>query len=187
MANKVRFGLNKVHYAVLTEGKDSSGNPTYTYGTPVRIPGAVSLDIDAESEATEFWGDDIKYYAQYNNNGYSGSLEVAMIPESMWTDVFGMTKDSNGVFVEKSTDTQKDIALLYQISGDANSEGYLLYKCSLGKPSQGGETMEGSRDPQTYTVDITAVARDDGKVFAHTGSESTAKLATWFDSVYEGT
>lgn len=185
MANKVRFGLTNVYYAVLTETQDSTG-VKYTYATPQRILGAVSLDIDAESESTDFYADNIKFYSQFQNNGYSGSLEIAEIPEAMWTTVFGMTKDSNGVFVETTNDVQKDVALLYQINGDANNTGYCLYKVSLGKPSRGGATMEGSRDPQTYTLDLTATARDDGKVLASTSSEAGSTLATWFSTVYEG-
>ena len=39
--NKVKFGLNKVHYAKITS-YDEEGVPTFA--KPVRIPGAVSLD-----------------------------------------------------------------------------------------------------------------------------------------------
>ena len=42
--NKVKFGLNKVHWAKITAWSDE-GVPTFA--TPVRLPGAVSLSIDA--------------------------------------------------------------------------------------------------------------------------------------------
>lgn len=183
--NKVRFGLTNVHYAVLTETLDETGNTTYRYGTPKRIRGAVSLSLNSKSENSDFYADNIDYYAQYQNNGYDGTLEVAEIPESMWTEVFGMTKDASGVYVESVEDVQKDVALLYQISGDTTERGYLLYKVSLGKPDVGGKTIEGKRDPQTYSMSLTATARGDGKLRANTGSDASAALKTWFDSVYE--
>ena len=49
--NKVKFGLNKVHYAKILSF-DDEGVPTFA--EPVRIPGAVSLSIDAEGEASNF-------------------------------------------------------------------------------------------------------------------------------------
>ncbi len=50
--NKVKFGLNKVHYAKITSWTDD-GVPTFA--TPVRIPGAVSLSIDASGGADNFF------------------------------------------------------------------------------------------------------------------------------------
>ena len=185
--NKVRFGLKNVYYAIYTVSYDASNNPTYTYSTPVKINGAVSLDLDNENESTEFFADDVNYYNQSQNNGYSGSLEVAEIPETMYTDVWGEEKDANGVFVEKTSDITKNIALMYQISGDDHAVGHLLYNVALSKPNMGGETMEGSRDPQTYTMDMSATALPTGELHAHTGSESVEQLANWFKTVYRTT
>ena len=49
--NKVKFGLNKVYWAKIT-GYDEDGVPQYA--TPVRLPGAVSLSIDANGETERF-------------------------------------------------------------------------------------------------------------------------------------
>ena len=48
-ANKVKFGLKNVHYAMLTEEGEE-----VTYGTPVRIPGAVNLSMDAQGDTSTF-------------------------------------------------------------------------------------------------------------------------------------
>ena len=44
--NKVEFGLRNVHYAVITEGDDGA----ITYGTPTKIPGAVSITMDKSGD-----------------------------------------------------------------------------------------------------------------------------------------
>ena len=81
--NKVKFGLNKVHYAKITS-YDEEGVPTFA--KPVRIPGAVSLSIDAEGEASNFYADDGVYYVINNNSGYTGDLEIALVPLEFATD-----------------------------------------------------------------------------------------------------
>ena len=77
--NKVKFGLNKVHWAKITAWSDD-GVPTFA--TPVRLPGAVSLSIDANGENENFYADNSVYYVINNNAGYDGDLEVALITTS---------------------------------------------------------------------------------------------------------
>ncbi len=90
---KIKYGLSQVYYAKAT----IATNGTATYGTPVAIPGAVNLTLDAESETEPFYADNIVYYTSVSNNGYSGSLEVALIPDSFMADIFGDVTGANGL------------------------------------------------------------------------------------------
>ena len=81
--NKVKFNICNVHYAPLSQDNDGK----YTWGTPVALPGAVSLSLDPQGEPESFYADGIEYYVINNNQGYDGDLEVALIPESFRRDI----------------------------------------------------------------------------------------------------
>ena len=82
-ANKVKFGLKNVHYAPLTVGEEGE----ITFRTPVAIPGAVNLSMDAQGDPSTFYADDMAYYVTTANDGYSGTLEIALIPDSFRKDI----------------------------------------------------------------------------------------------------
>ena len=90
MADKVKFGVRKVHYAL----KTTSG-----YSTPVSMPGAVSLSLSPAGDLTPFYADDIRYFVTMANNGYDVELEVAYVPvfdvNDSFADVLQWHMDQN--------------------------------------------------------------------------------------------
>lgn len=105
MGNKVKYNLKNVHAAKLT--KDSEDR--FIYATPQAIPGAVSISLEAEGDSSPFYADGIVYFRSTANNGYSGDLEIALIPEWFRTEILKEELDAKGVLVEKSniTETEK--------------------------------------------------------------------------------
>lgn len=185
MGNKVKYNIKNVHAAKLTETvKD--GVSTYSYATPKAIPGAVSISLDAEGETSPFYADGIVYFRSVTNNGYSGDLEIALIPEWFRTEILQEDLDAKGVLIENTNklDTVK-FALLFEFDGDKNAIRHVMYNCTVSRPSIESETKEDTIEPGTETLSITADPRSDGLVKARTGdtTDETA-YANWYKAVY---
>ena len=179
MANKVKYNLKNVHYAVATTGG---------YTTPVAISGAVNLTLDPQGDDYVFYADGIKYFEYHTNNGYSGSLEMALIPEDFKKDVLGEVISGGKVF--ELDDVQiVNFALGFQIDGDEKENLYWFYNCSASRPSVAGQTKEESIEVNTETLNIsnspdpriTVNSKHPTKV--RNASTSTTSASTWFSAV----
>lgn len=185
-ASKVRFGLSNVHYAPITV----DGN-TITYATPVKIPGAVSLSLSVEgSEPNTFWADNIAYYIQNGaNGGYSGTLTMAIIPDTFRVSVLGEVVDDNGMQVEIGDATTKTFALMYEVNGDADKKRYCFFNCTASRVANGANTTSDSTDPDTQELEFSAIGNNftfDGETKSIIkGSAETAAAAynNWFTAV----
>ena len=153
MANKVKYGLSNCYYAVLDETAD-------TYGTPVAMPGAVNLSLDQEGETNNFRADNMDYYVSVSNNGYSGDLELALIPDSFLTDVMGEVVGTNGLQYEIADAKPKAFALLFQFEGDEHATRHVLYNCKATRPTLASQTTDTSIEPVTETISLTAIAKE---------------------------
>lgn len=179
MGNKVKFGLKNVHYAVVTE----SGG-VVSYGTPKHISGAVNLTLNAAGESVQFYADDIVYYEENTNNGYEGSLEMALIPDEFRVDVLGDEIDSNGALIENANAKPKKFALMYEFDGDMNKVRHVNYSVLPTRPTIAGATKIATKEPQTETMNIAArPAIDTGDVKAKLKQGDTG-YDTFFTAVY---
>ena len=179
MANKVKYGLKNVHYAVITE----TGG-VITYDTPKPIPGAVSLTLSPRGERTDFYADDMLYYTSATNDGYEGDLEVALFPDEFKKDVLGYKEDANGALFEDANAIPKNFALLFEFSGDKNAVRHVLYNVSPSRPNLQSSTKTNTSEPQTETMSIVASpAPDTGMVKAKV-EPGNAQYDTWYQQVY---
>ena len=179
--NKVKFNLWNVYYAPLLTNTTSK----IEYGTPIAIPGAVSLSLDPTGENTPFYADGIEYYTISNNMGYSGDLEIALIPESFRVDILKESPDSNKVLIENKDINVGKFALLFRFDGDIRAINHVMYNCSVSRPKIGSKTNEESKEVQTETLTISAKPLVQGYVKAKTGDSTPQKVYdSWFKSVY---
>lgn len=186
MANKIKYGLKNVHYAI--GSLQTNGSMTYT--TPVPFPGAVSLSLEPQGDNSPFYADNIVYWVGASNTGYQGDLEIARVIDSFKKDVLGMINDGKSVLVEDANAPAVHFALLFQFEGDDKATKHVMYNCTATRPSAAGNTKAESVEPQTESVTITATSvynatldADIVKAEANGDSDSTT-YSSWFNTVY---
>lgn len=178
--NKVKYGLKNVHYAVVTEGAEGA----ITYGTPKHIPGAVNLSLSAAGENVAFYADDSLYYEENTNNGYTGTLEMALIPDDFRVDVLGDIQDANGAIVENADAKPKRFALLFEFDGDVKKVRHVSYNVLASRPDVASTTKTQTKDPQTETMNITARPAKDTRHVKGKLYQGNEGYDTFFASVY---
>lgn len=181
MANKIKYGLRNVYYAKVTAVDASTG--ALTYDTPVRIPGAVDLAMEPAGDENPFYADDVVYWQGYANNGYSGTLEIALIPDAFRVDVLGESLGSNGVYYELSDTPTVEFALMFEFQGDESATRHCLFRCTASRAATNGHTQEAQITPQTETLNLTAMSRINDHVVKARCPQSATPYATWFDAV----
>lgn len=180
---KVKFGLKNAKYAKITYVDGAE-----TYGTPVAIPGAVSLTLKAKGDSTEFHADDNLYFSSSANQGYDGDVEFAELITAFKKDILGQTEDSNGALTENKDADFADFALGFEIQGDEKGRRTWLYRCTPTRPDQDHKTQEGKKEPVTDKFAIKVSPRlKDGNVKTALTLSDTNETAynSFFGAVYE--
>ena len=181
--NKVKYGLKNAHYALLTIAEDG----TVTYGKPIPIPGSVSLTMDAQGDTSTFYADNMAYFVTAANDGYSGTFEVALIPDQFRQDVLHETMDEAAqVLVENINNQTSPFALLFEFDGDKKAIRHVLYNCTCTRPSVSGGTTNNTKEPSTETMNLTASPLPNGNTKARTTVDTpAAQYAGWYDAVWQ--
>lgn len=182
MANKVKFGFKNCYYATITESGGS-----ITYGTPVQLKGAVSMSLSPSGDTTEFYADDSLYFSDVNNNGYEGTLELALVPDDFKIACLGATKDTDNVLIEDATTVNSPFALLCEFTGDEKARKFVFYNCMASRPDLNATTKGESIDVQSETLNLTIRPTADGVVKAETSETTTTGVVeAWYNAVYVG-
>ena len=150
--NKIFYGLSGVHIAPITAMTD--GVPTY--GAVFAFPGAVSWGQNAEGENSTFRADNIDYYTQAGNDGYTGDLVVARVIDEFAQKIYGQLTGANGELIEVVQGEAVAFGMVLQIEGDQNATRHVYPYCTAGRPSADHSTTEeGSVTPGTETIPVT--------------------------------
>lgn len=178
--DKVKFGIKNVHVFPITSWND--GVPTY--GNVINIPGTVSLSLDKQGDTNDFYADNIKYYTSVANNGYSGTLTVAVIPDEFRTKILKYITDDNDVLVEDIAEPNH-FAMTFEEDGDQDGTKFVLYNGTASRPSLDKSTTTDSKEPSTQELDVSFAPLSSGRVMAmSTADTSSAVLTAWHTAPY---
>lgn len=184
---KVKFGLKNAYYALATINEDG----TATYGSPVRLPGAVSISLEPSGESTTFYADDQAYFVTGGNVGYSGELELALIPDDFRTAAMGEILAETGVIIENSDASPKPFALLFEFTTDDKAQKHVFYNCTATRPTISGQTKGESTEVSTETVKLTCTsiynAKTESQIVKAKAEAEATVYSTWYSSVYQPT
>lgn len=178
--NKVRFGFKNVYYSVITETGGS-----VSYAEPKEWKGAKSITLDPEGETQTFYADDTAYFTQSTNNGYTGTLEMAYLPDAVLKDVFGHVETQDGLLAEDANVAPKAVALLCEFNGDVKATRHVFYKIVFGRAGLEANTQEDTIEPDVQSIDITCVPVSDSSGHNWTKakcSSGSSKYNTFFET-----
>lgn len=174
--NKVEFGLSDLYFGTYTVAQGG----TVTLGTPYHLPGAVSLSLESDSDENSFYADNVKYWAQYSDNGMTGTLEVARFTDAFKTQFLGYVELTDGGVAQVKGATKPSLYVMFQGLGDAQKRRTIMYNVSLGSISRDFETTEENIDPNTESIDITVIGDNATGIVRATYNEDATGYATLF-------
>lgn len=149
--NKVTFGLENVHIAFF----DDQAPQQPAWKTPIPIPGAVRWTPTPVGETSTFYADNSPYFTVTVNNGYTGELELANIPDTILAEMLGWEVDDNGMIVEIADALPKKFALMGQVQGDKRNRRFVYYDCQASRPAKERRTKEDSIEITGEVLNLT--------------------------------
>lgn len=180
------IGLRDVHYAILSKD-DATG---VTYGTPKKMSGAISANVNPNTSSATLFADDGPYESSTTLGEIELELNMADLSGEVQAALLGHTY-KDGVLIKKASDQAPYVAVGYRSLKSNGSYRYTwLYKGKFTDGEQANATKGDSIEYSTPTITGAFVKRDFDDVWqAEVDSDNEdlgAEVVTnWFKSVYE--
>lgn len=179
------IGLKNLYYAVVTSDTASSDT---TYGTPVKIGEAVSVDINPTVNTAKLFGDDMAVAVDVSLGEVTVTIETTDIPIQDLSILLGNTYDSDtSIATSKSSDSSGAayVALLFEST--KHNGGTRCVKLLKGRFAPTQETINTKGENLEYQnprIEGTFVARlSDGAWKKVKDYAKGASTADWYTSV----
>lgn len=150
---------------------ESGGVKTYSFGTPVMLPGMVSMEVELDSEAQNIYADDRSYCVIRGAKVRTATGTFRYIT-SAYAQYLGYKLNTNGMLSD--TGTHANHCIFFETEEYDDEAGietrtlHYLYKANGGEPSRSSETDEDDVSAEEIEVEYNCsesdfVVDDDGK------------------------
>ena len=163
--NIVSFGLRNVHYSKATQAEDG----TWSFATPVALPGAQEFNSDVIGGSTTVRADDIVVAQLNQNGGRTLTLKVTELTDEFKTDILGYKKTAEGNLVEITNASVVTFALGVEFQGDVKARRVWYYLCNVTPINEATKTKSESIEANAITLNITVrpIAIDEENYTTH--------------------
>lgn len=155
---QIIHGNKNFGFAPITE----SGG-TYSFGTPVMIPGLYSMTIEVSQEDSNIFADDSVYCAVKGARVRTATATVRNIPAAYLT-YLGYAAQDNGGFAD--TGIFPAHCIFFETGGENCADGtitrrlHYLYNVRASQPTQESQTDEESVEAQNIEINYTCTDSD---------------------------
>lgn len=178
------IGLRDLYLADVTA---DDGKQKPTWGTAVRVPSIVSLDIQDNNDSVTFYSDDIAEQVIQAYTGKEVTIELGYITNEIESKITGNAYNSEtGMYVQKANAQAPEIALMFRApKSKGNAFQYVvLYKGVLARDGAKYKTKEDKTESQNVTLKgVFMPLAYNGDVSAKIDSDDCKKQAiidNWF-------
>lgn len=179
-----QIGLSHLHYAVL---KSDTAGGTASYDEPVRIPGAIEVNINPNPSTETLFADDGPMETATTLGEIEVEINVADLPFEAQAVLLGHTLE-NGVLIRKSADSPPFVALGFRALKSNGKYRYVwLTKGKFSIPELSNRTKEDGIEFQTPSISASFVKRESDDIWIVQADEDAADFkggSSWFTKVF---
>jgi phi13 family phage major tail protein len=144
----------------------------------------VALAVDPDGDLVKFFADNTAYTTIASNNGYNGTLEMALIPDTVKAALLNWEIDDDGL-VEIADAQPALFALMFEVDGDVKNRRTVFYKCTASRPKQDNKTKADKVEPATDTLSLIVMPMEiDERVVVQKSMESSVGGTTVYNAWY---
>lgn len=146
------IGLRDLYMCPLTT---DDGLAVPTYGTAVKIPSVISMDIQDNSDSVTFYSDDVAEQVLQAYSGKEVTIELGYITNEIEAQITGNEYDeATGVFTQSADAQAPEVGLMFRApKSKGNAFQYVaLYKGVLAREGSSYKTKEDSTESSNVTL-----------------------------------